>query len=168
MPGSDQVIIRSYRPEDLDWVVDRHFELYHTEHGFDETFRAYVAEPVGRFGRMADPGRENLWVAEAQGRRIGMIAIVRAGEKIAQLRWFLVEPEMRGLGIGGRLIAAAVGFCKETGFRHVFLWTVSTMAGARKLYRSFGFVMPEASERMLWGVVRTEERWDLDLGEKPE
>lgn len=162
------LIIRSYRPEDLDWVIDRHFELYHTEHGFDETFRAYVAEPVRRFGRSADPEKENLWVAESQGRRIGMIAIVRAGAKTAQLRWFLLEPEMRGFGIGKRLMETAVGFCGAAGFRRVFLWTVSTMTAARKLYGSFGFVRTESEERMLWGALRTEERWALDLGDMPE
>lgn len=159
----EQIIIRSYQSDDLDWVIDRHIELYRKEHGFDDTFRAYVADPVRRFGESMNPEKENLWVAESQGRRVGMIAIVRVSETEAQLRWFLLEPEMRGLGIGNTLINTAVDFCKMKGCRHVFLWTVSGMIAARRLYQSYGFKVTESAEHLLWGRLQIEERWDLDF-----
>lgn len=159
----EKINIRSYHSEDLDWVIDRHSELYRTEHGFDDSFRTYVADPVRHFGELMNPEKENLWIAESQGRRIGMIAIVRISETEAQLRWFLLEPETRGHGIGNTLIKTAVDFCKIKGYRHVFLWTVSGMIAARRLYQSYGFKITESAEHLLWGRLQIEERWDLDF-----
>ncbi|MHB1152708.1 MAG: GNAT family N-acetyltransferase [Eubacteriales bacterium] len=159
----EEINIRSYQSDDLDWVIDRHSELYRAEHGFDDTFRAYVADPVRQFGESMNPEKENLWISESQGRRIGMIAIVRVSETTAQLRWFLLEPEMRGFGIGNMLIKTAVDFCIIAGYRHVFLWTVSSMAAARRLYQSYNFKITESAEHSLWGQVQIEERWDLDF-----
>lgn len=49
-------------------------------------------------------------------------------------------------------------------FDRIFLWTVSTMAEARPLYKKFGFRISEVKqEAPLWGQQLTEERWDLEL-----
>lgn len=162
-PGSGTAVIRDFAPGDLDWVIERHAALYAAEHGFDLSFRAYVEGPVRRFGASRDPLMERLWVAEAGDRRVGMIAVVRADDGAAQLRWFLVEPGTRGQGVGSGLIRTALLFCREAGYRRALLWTVSEMTAARRLYQAFGFRLAESVRRPLWGGMRTEERWDLDL-----
>jgi GNAT superfamily N-acetyltransferase len=91
-----------------------------------------------------------------------MIAIAKAEEDTAQLRWFLIEPEMRGKGLGHRLMKTAVDFCKEKGYRHVFLWTVDILEAARHLYQVYGVTLTETVENDVWtDDMIKEERWDL-------
>lgn len=160
---NDSLRIRNYTADDLEWVIERHDQIYAVETGFDCTFKQFVAEPVWHFARTVDPATENLWVAEYHGKRAGMIAIVKASEETAQLRWFLLEPDARGHGIGRLLIQTALDFCRARGYRSVILWTVSQMTAARKLYQQSGFRLTHTERRTLWGHDQTEERWELSL-----
>jgi GNAT superfamily N-acetyltransferase len=167
--GQVRFTLRQFQKSDLDWVIDRHDRLYAEEQGFDHTFRPYVEGPVYNFGATAIPGKENLWVAEAwkgtgaEGIRAGMIAIVRVDDTTAQLRWYLIEPEFRGVGLGRTLMRTALDFTKAAGYNKVFLWTVSQLDAARHLYTDFGFQITEIETHDIWGKVQTEERWELAL-----
>src|SRR5437763_61699 len=93
--------------------------------------RPTTAAQVARATR-AVPDRGRLWLAERDGQVVGSVAIVPATPEAAQLRWFLVEPSARGVGLGRRLLGEAVAFCQERGYDRVFLWTVSALtAGLR-------------------------------------
>lgn len=163
--------IRRFQKSDLDWVIDRHDKLYEEEQGFDHTFRPYVEGPVYDFGAMAIPEKENLWVAEAwkgpgsEGIRAGMIAIVRVDDETAQLRWYLVEPEYRGVGLGRSLMKIALDFTAAAGYKNVFLWTVSQLDAARHLYQDYGFTVTQTETHDIWGKTQTEERWELEFKE---
>ena len=152
------------RPGDIGHVVQRHGLLYALERGWDHTFEAYVAQPLAEFALSNDAGREQLWLAEDGERIVGSIAIVDAGGDDAQLRWFLVEPDCRGMGVGTRLMTAALDFCRATSRRRVFLWTVRGLDDAARLYTSAGFRLTETSPSVRWGASVVEERWDLELG----
>ena len=84
-------------------------------------------------------------------------------ERTAQLRWFLVHPNSRGQGLGRQLIAGALAFCRERKFKSVFLWTVSELPTAAHLYKDAGFRLTEEKTHEIWGKVRTEQRYDLEL-----
>jgi len=150
------------RPGDIGSLVRLHGVTYAREHGFDTTFEAYVAGPLSGFVLAASP-RERLWIAEREGRIAGCVAIVAASENEAQLRWFLVEPSERGRGLGTRLLREAVAFCRERGYRSVFLWTVSALADAARLYERAGFRKVEEKPSRRWGVDVVEERYLLLL-----
>jgi ribosomal protein S18 acetylase RimI-like enzyme len=150
------------RPGDLGAIVHLHGTIYAREYGFDPTFEAYVAGPLSDFVRNRT-GRDRLWIAERGERIIGCIAIVGVSEKEAQLRWYLVDPSARGLGLGKKLLNEAVGFCKDRGYESVFLWTVSALTAAAKLYRSAGFEKVEEKPGRHWGVEVVEEKYLLRL-----
>jgi GNAT superfamily N-acetyltransferase len=154
------------RPGDLGWVVHRHGALYAREYGFDPTFEAYVAGPLADFALRGSP-RDRIWIAEIQGRFAGCVAIVAAEPRAAQLRWFLVEPEARGAGLGRRLLLEALGFCRACGYASVTLWTVGALVAAAHLYRAAGFVKVEERPGRRWGVDVTEEKYELDLTSGP-
>lgn len=151
------------KPGDLGNIVYLHGTVYAQEYGFDPTFEAYVAGPLSEFVR-SRTDRDRLWIAERGDRIVGCIAIVGASEKEAQLRWFLVDPSARGLGLGKRLLDEAAAFCKLCGYKSVFLWTVSALRTAAQLYRSAGFEKVEEKPGKQWGVDVVEERYDLHLG----
>jgi GNAT superfamily N-acetyltransferase len=158
----DYTLRTELRPGDIGTVVYRHGTVYARERGFDPTFEAYVAGPLAEFVRRASP-RERLWIAERRGQFAGCVAIVEAAADTAQLRWYLVVPEARGTGLGGRLLTEAVAFCRSQGYASVILWTESALAAAARLYERAGFRKSEAKPGRMWGVDLVEEKYELQL-----
>ena len=151
------------QPGDIGGLIRMHGELYAREQGWDWTFEAYAAQTFGRLAERWDPAHDRIWIAERAGAIVGSIAILEVEERIAQLRWFLVHPSARGSGLGRRLMADAIEFCRSAGFTHVFLWTTASLTAAARLYRSFGFELTHQETTERWGAVLTEERYDLDI-----
>ena len=155
------VLLRTeLRPGDIGTVVYLHGTVYAREYGFDHTFEAYVAGPLAKFA-LSLSARARLWLAERDGRIVGCIAVVAASPQVAQLRWFLVEPSSRGIGIGKQLLHEAVAFCKDCCYEVVILWTVSTLKAAAHLYRSIGFSKVEEKPGQRWGVDVIEEKYEM-------
>jgi GNAT superfamily N-acetyltransferase len=151
------------RPGDLGRVIGMHGEVYAREYGLDHTFEGYVAAGLGEFAAGFDASRDRLWLAEEGGRLVGSAAVAGRGGVNAQFRWFLVRAEARGSGLGAGLLNEAVGFCRGRGFRSVFLWTISELKAAARLYRRAGFTLTESRTHDIWGAPHTEERYDLEL-----
>ena len=55
----------------------------------------------------------------------------------AQLRWFFVEKDFRGQGLGSQLLKRALSFSKRAGYEGVFLWTVSDLDSAEGISESW-------------------------------
>ena len=147
-------------PGDLGMIVHLHGVVYAREYGLDTTFEPYVAKPLAEF--VLD-GAGRLWVAEKDGIVVGSVAMVDAGPGTGQLRWFLLAPEARGLGLGRRLLDAALGYALERGFTHVFLWSFTDLHEAIRLYERAGFRVTQTETGEVWGAQRTQVRMDLDL-----
>jgi len=79
------------------------------------------------------------------------------------LRYFLVHPDARGRGLGRRLIDQALAFCRERGFKKVFLWTISELKAAAHLYQQAEFVCTSEKTHEIWGAMRTEQEYELNL-----
>ena len=150
------------KPGDIEYVAYLHGVLYANEYGWDNTFEAYVAGPLAEFAK-AHSDRERIWIVESNGTVAGSIAIVGASTEEAQLRWFLLHPDVRRQGLGRRLMKEAIGFSKECGYSMVFLWTTEDLTAAAKLYESFGFHITEEIRHEMWGATVTEQRYELSL-----
>ena len=162
-PSSPDILIRTdVRPGDIGAVVQMHGLIYASEYGFNSRFEAYVAGPLSEFVLKNSP-RERLWIAERECKLVGCVAIVEAGDHVAQLRWYLVDPAIRGTGLGSRLLNQALGFCREAGYRSVMLWTVRALVGAARLYQTAGFRKVEQAPGNDWGVEVMEEKYELQL-----
>ena len=162
--GAGVTVRHDLRPGDMGRVIAMHGVLYAEEYGFDHGFEAYDAETVAEFGQLARLGLDRLWVAELGSRLVGSIAILGRDDGAAQLRWFLVDPEARGRGLGRRLIDEALAFCRAAGYRSVYLCTVTGLDAAARLYVAAGFRKTETKPAaLLWGVQLAEERYDLDM-----
>ncbi len=76
-PRPDGFVLRPPRPGDLGWVVERNGALYDAECGWDRTYEALVASVVAGYVRDHDPERENAWIAESDGVRVGGVFCVK-------------------------------------------------------------------------------------------
>lgn len=155
---TSDISIRDYfLSDDLQILIEKQRQFYAEAHGWDDTFLAYLHETF-------DAEIETIWIAESGGKFAGSVGLVKHDEKTVQLRWFLVDAAFRGRGLGTQLLEHLVAYCRDMRFERIFLWTVSTMAEARPLYKKFGFRVSEVKEEApLWGQRLTEERWDLEL-----
>ena len=166
-PRAPFALRHDFRPGDLGAIIALHGTTYAREHGFDTTFEAYVAGPLAEFVR-APTDRDRLWIAECGERLVGCVAIVGASLHEAQLRWFLVDPSARQMGLGTKLLHEAVAFSKVCGYESIFLWTVSALTAAARLYRSAGFDKVEEKPGRQWGVTVIEEKYVLRLRSEPD
>lgn len=150
------------KPGDIGYLTYLHGKLYAEEYGWDHTFEAYVAGPLAEFAK-SHSDRERIWIVEKDGEVAGSIGIVEVSEESAQLRWLLLHPGLRGYGIGKTLVREAIAFCGSQGYSSIFLWTVSTLIRAASLYLSSGFRLIEENTHELWGMIITEQRYELSL-----
>jgi GNAT superfamily N-acetyltransferase len=149
--GGATITVRALgEPGDLGWVVMAHGEQYAREFGWNGAFEALVARIVADHTASATPEAAAAWIAEADGRRVGCVFCVAAtGEDpsddgpdrgpTAQLRLLLVDPSVRGRGVGGRLLDECLAFASSAGYRRIRLWTNTPLTAARSLYLARGF-----------------------------
>lgn len=143
-------IAAALRPGDFGTIVHKHGTLYAAEYGLDGTFEAYVAEPLAAFVKVT-PNAGCIWFAHHDGEFAGSIAIVRHEQGQGQLRWFLVDPAFRGVGLGSRLIAEAMAYCERQRLADVHLWTFEGLDAAGALYERQGFHVTKRKQEHAWG-----------------
>jgi DNA-binding MarR family transcriptional regulator/N-acetylglutamate synthase-like GNAT family acetyltransferase len=148
---------------DIGYIIYLHGFIYGNESNFSNEFEKYVIKTFYQFLENYSPEKDRIWMAEYNNKIVGCIAIQHQQENEAQLRWFLLDPSFRGLGIGKKLLTDAVDFCKEKKFKNVYLLTTSMQDKALEMYKTAGFELTESTEVNQWGKTFRDERYDLKL-----
>ena len=156
------------KPVDANYLIHLHGVLYVKEYGYDKTFETYVADGLTKFVNSFNLEKDKIWLAEINNQIIGSIAIVGCLRNEAQLRWFLVHPDYRGLGLGKELMKKTLHFCKKRRYKIIFLWSASELCAARHIYMQAGFRKTMEKTHKIWGKRVTEERYDLHLSDNLE
>jgi DNA-binding MarR family transcriptional regulator/GNAT superfamily N-acetyltransferase len=159
-PAPRTVSIRDrLQPGDLGWLVSRHGALYAREYGWDASFETLVASIAAAF----DPARDKAWIAEVDGVRAGCVLCVHHDARTAKLRTLLVEPQARGLGLGGRLVDEVIRHARDSGYEELTLWTNDVLTAARRIYERAGFTLTHESPHRAFGHDLVEQTWSLTL-----
>jgi GNAT superfamily N-acetyltransferase len=163
--GTNDVVLTGYFPGVLGKITELHATYYHEHWGFDISFETQVGTELCEFMRRFRGETDGFWVARADGRFAGAVAIdgSRTKEEGARLRWFIVEPRLQGLGIGRTLISSAIRFCRRIGHKRVLLWTFEGLDQARHLYEREGFCLAEEHDVNQWGAWIKEQKFLLTL-----
>ncbi|MGH8199030.1 MAG: GNAT family N-acetyltransferase [Steroidobacteraceae bacterium] len=98
-------------------------------HGVDWTLEAMIAEQQCELFRRFDPRRDRVWAAR----------------------------RLRGRGLGRRLMQEAMQFCRESGYRRIYLTTLPRLDAALHLYEEFGFTMVSQAAQAFHGSRHLEQ-----------
>jgi GNAT superfamily N-acetyltransferase len=161
----DVHIRRDLRPGDLGAIIALHGRLITGEYGLDSTHEGYVAASVAEQAIRGWPGeRESAWIVECDGELAGSIALTDDGDDSAGLRWFVLEPSLRGRGLGRWLVGEVVTEARRHGFARLRLETFSDLRAAAHLYRDYGFDLVHEETGPRWGHERiTYQHFELQL-----
>ncbi|MGP0025640.1 MAG: GNAT family N-acetyltransferase [Streptosporangiaceae bacterium] len=156
-------LLRSPRPGDMGWVVQRNAALYAEEFGWDDSYEALVARIVADYVDNRAPDAEAAWIAEVDGAPAGCVFCVRENATTARLRLLLVEPWARGLGIGSRLVEEVLRFARRAGYAEITLWTNDILNDARRIYQRAGFTLDNENQHHSFGKDLTGQNWSRAL-----
>lgn len=156
-------IRREMRAGDPEAIVAMHERLYPAEYDRNELFVEMVAKSVAEAVERGWPEGGGIWVVERGGEFAGSVALTDEGEGVGSLRWVLLAPELRGAGLGRRLVGEAADRARELGMRRVELYTFSALRTAARIYREAGFRVVKARERSDWGPTITYQEYVLEL-----
>lgn len=92
--ANDVLTVRPFIQSDIEYVISRHKTLYYAERHLSEVFSAYVDRIVYEFAAHFDAGTDCLNILECNGIPAGSIAIAKVDDKTAQLRFFMLEPDL--------------------------------------------------------------------------
>ena len=154
--GNDETAIarvrRDLRPGDLGRIVAHHGDIYGPEYGVNREFEAHVAAAVASAAKRGWPGeREAVWIVEANRRHAGSLALTEEPDGSAMVRFFVLDAELRGQGLGRRLLEELLALAERLGYERIGLETFSDLTAAAHLYREHGFELISADTRPRWG-----------------
>ena len=167
MKLEDILIRNDLRPGDLGYVIYLHGILYSKEYGYGLAFENYVASGLHDFVSAFNPETEGVWICEYANNIVGFLSLVNRGPSSAQLRYFLLHPTCRGIGLGKKLIDDFMLNIYRKGYTHVYLWTTHEQQAAASLYTRLGFRLTEEKDSVSFGKPLKEQRYDLFLQKIP-
>ena len=109
---------------------------------------AYVHQTLEE-AETLDGARNRAWLGQVAGRAEGCIALIDRGER-CQLRWFVVAPGARGLGMGRTLMTACMDYASAGPWTCIYLETVEGLAASMGLYEAWGFKTTRNAGADLW------------------
>lgn len=155
----DISIRNSLTPGDIGYITYLHGDLYQKEYSYGVAFEAYVAQGLAEFFQQYDSTKDRVWICEHEGNIIGSLFLMHR-EQAAQLRYFLIRAEYRGLGLGKRLMQLYMDSLNECGYTSSYLWTTHELDAASSLYKRHGFELAEEKPSTRFGKPLKEQKYE--------
>jgi ribosomal protein S18 acetylase RimI-like enzyme len=140
--GSPSLIVEPARPDDFPAIARLTVDVYVGGELATDDYTPQLADVAGRAARS-----ELLVVRDSQGRIVGSVALVLAGDfgeittsdEEAAFRMLVVDPRAQGQGIGELLVRTCLERATAAGKRRMVLSTDPRMTAAHRLYERMGF-----------------------------
>jgi N-acetylglutamate synthase-like GNAT family acetyltransferase len=162
-PKLNDISIRTeLRPGDLGYIIFLHGSFYHKEYQYGIEFESYVAQGLAAFYQQYNPAKNRVWVCEYKNEIIGFMLLMNRGE-FAQLRYFIITPAFRGIGLGKKLMDLFMAFLSDSGFRSAYLWTTHELPTAASIYKRHGFKLVDEKPSEAFGKPVKEQKYELHL-----
>jgi GNAT superfamily N-acetyltransferase len=170
--GTLEIELTGYQPGAIGRITELQGAYYAKHWNLGLYFEAKAATEMSAFLTRFDPARDGAWFARVGEEIVGGIFIdgIDAEGEGARLRWFIIDPKNQGHGLGNRLMQAAVSFCKQVGYKRVYLTTFSGLNTARHLYEKFGFNLyhEEDGTHLTGNPSLVEQKFALTLSDGPD
>jgi ribosomal protein S18 acetylase RimI-like enzyme len=149
------------KPEDFDRIAALTVGVYRNEGLAPEAYLAQLADVAGRAEHAELLVARDEEAAPTGSDVVGSVALVLAGEfgevlaseAEAGFRMLVVDPAVRGRGVGELLVRACLDRARAAGKRRMVLSTDPRMRAAHRLYERLGFTrLPERDWSPLPGV----------------
>ena len=157
------VIRRDLRDGDGDAIVDLHRRVYGAEYGMNDAFVAGVRRTVQEAVFTGWPERSGaVWLVEHEGEVRGSLALTDEGQGVGRVRLFVLDPSLRGRGLGAWLLDQLLHRARSDGLHKLVLETFSRLTVAARLYSAAGFRVVWERERLDWGPPVIYQRYELE------
>jgi ribosomal protein S18 acetylase RimI-like enzyme len=142
-------------PDDATAIAEVHRSVYCEEYDFNLDFVDEVERTVCLVSSRGWPEAGGVWLAEFDGRICGSLALTFEGQAAdglftGQVRWFALEMELRGTGLGRRMFEELLETAEDQGIERLELYTFAELDAAAHLYRSYGFELTFERDRLDW------------------
>ena len=150
---------------DADAIVALHDLVYRAEYDRNDEFVAAVGRKVAAARAAGWPELGGaVWLVERDGAVAGSLGLTHEGDRVGWVRWFVLAPEVRGHGLGRRLVAELIHTAQVQRIARLELETFSALTAAARIYRDAGFEVTWERERDDWGPTITYQHYELALG----
>jgi ribosomal protein S18 acetylase RimI-like enzyme len=158
-------IRRKLLPGDLGAIIEHHGRIYAREYGLDTGMEAHVAAAVARVALRGFPrANEAIWIVERGGEHAGSLTMTDEGDGVACVRFFVLDSNLRGQGLGRQLLEELLETARANGFERAVLETFSDLEAAAHLYREYGFRVVSSETGPRWGRAQlTYQRYEASL-----
>jgi GNAT superfamily N-acetyltransferase len=156
-------IRRELTAGDADGIIELHRRVYAPEYGMDERFVAGVRSTVESALANGWPERGGVWLVDLGDELAGSLGLIDEGGGNGRVRWFVLDPVLRGQGLGRRLLGELLEEARDAGLRGLSLETFSALSSAAHLYREAGFRVTWDRVRSDWGPPIVYQHYELKL-----
>jgi N-acetylglutamate synthase-like GNAT family acetyltransferase len=159
----EEINIRTeLKPGDIGYVIYMHGHLYKKEYNYGIGFETYVAAGLAEFYEQYDPQKDGVWICEHKNKMVGFLLCMHRND-VAQLRYFIIAPGYRGIGLGNKLMQLFMEHLKRCKYKASYLWTTDELPASAHLYQKFGFKLTDEKTSSAFGKPLKEQRYDLLL-----
>ncbi|WP_417684141.1 helix-turn-helix domain-containing GNAT family N-acetyltransferase [Roseibium sp.] len=152
-------IVEGYQTGMIGDIAAMHARTHGFIVGMGPAFESVVSAAMTEFVTRIDRPVNNTWSVIRNGSVVATISIdgEDLGNNHAHLRWFILSEDLRGHGLGRRLLDKALDHCDRHGFDEIHLWTLKGLDAARALYERNGFTLASEYAGDQWGKLVTEQ-----------
>jgi peptidyl-dipeptidase Dcp len=164
LPQFNDIIIRNdLQSGDIGYIIYLHGKIYKQEYDYGIEFERYVAKGLLEFYQNYDPQKDRIWICEHQNKIIGSLVLMHRENHSAQLRYFLIHPQFRGLGLGKKLMESFLNFLEEHNYQSCFCGQPKSKKRLRVFIKSPALFYLKKKKSDAFGKKVKEQRYDLIL-----